>query len=502
VRENKRIRQTQAIRWGGGLLLFVIVNFVLRAALLPVNQAEYTDGILQLTQFSQPTGLWPPLYTALCWPLSLLVGPMWSGRIVSVIFSTAAVIPIYLLALRSFGARAAIFAALVYTVAPTSLRWAPRVMTDATFTFFFWCACERLIAAQGSRDEGYVNKALAWACAWGTLASLTRYQGLLLAPPVLVLAIVHWRLNRFFPLRGVLCLLFYALVGVWLIHAGTIHGGQYEQRTAQVGLWMTFLVSAEPFVLYMPYFLTYPVALLVMLGLNQARARPRHMMIPLTTYIFIVLVIAQSLFASFQERYFLPFFGFLYIWAGVGLAIVDHRYRRRFPRLRPYIPIITVAWSLFISALVIIGSRQAFGDIRAASRYVASLTATNPAERVYGNEQYPLPGPPNRASHAPKMNFFSRRPVYLLSDEYFAGTVRLEPGDLVMLSSRHGAEFHLEALLRLYDLEELKVFDSTVTPVFPDIMSIPGTDQSAMAWLYRYVPQHFYTAVYRVKGPR
>ena len=293
MKENKRIRRTQVKRWGGGLLAFVIINFVLRMLLIPINAGEYTDGILQLTQFYEPTSLWPPLYTALCWPLSLIVGPLWSGRVVSALFSTAAVIPIYLMALRCFGARAAVFAALMYTVAPVSLRWAPRVMTDATFSFFFWCACDRILAAQAALDRAEANRALAWACAWGTLATATRYQGFMLIPPVVAVAIYHWVQHKFFPLKGVMSILMYTLIVPWLLHVGMLHGQQFEERTANLGAQMLLIVG-EPFLLYIPYFLTYPVALLTMLGMNQGRARPRHSMMPITLYVLAVLLDRKS----------------------------------------------------------------------------------------------------------------------------------------------------------------------------------------------------------------
>ncbi|MEO8376564.1 MAG: glycosyltransferase family 39 protein, partial [Candidatus Sumerlaeota bacterium] len=498
VKSNKRIRRTQVMRWGGGLLAFVIINAVLRLLLLPVNTGEYTDGVLQLTQFYEPTAIWPPLYTALCWPLSLIVGQMWSGRIISVLFSSAAVIPIYMMALRCFGARAAVFAALVYTVAPASLRWAPRVMTDATFSFFFWCACERLLAAQAALDRDEANRSLAWACAWGTLATATRYQGFMLIPPVIAVAIYLWRTQRFFPLKGVMSILMYSLILPWLLHVGTLHATQFEQRTAGLGMWKTFLITAEPFVLYMPYFLTYPVAILAMLGMNQGRSRPRHSMMPITLYVFAVLLVTQSLFASFQERYFLPFFGLCYIWAGLGLAIVDHRYRRKYPRIRPYVPIVTAVWSLFISALVMIGSREAFGDVRAAAKYIKEYSRQSSAERVYTNEGWTAIQ--SRATIAPQMRFFSGRMIYYLGDEYFEGSIPLREGDIVVLSSRYGAEVQGPVLAQHYRLKELKTFSSVVTPIFPDIMSIPRTDQSMMAWAYRYEPQQFFTTVLRVEA--
>lgn len=504
MKENKRVRQRQHLRWGSYLVLFIIIGAAIKLPLMLINQAEYTDGILQLTQLRDERGsgaIWPPLYTLLTWPLSLIMTPVWSGRTVSTLFSIAGVIPLYLLTRRAFGLRAAVFAALVYTAAPVVLRWSPRVMTEAPFCFFFWFACERLITAQGARNQTDADRALAWASLLGMLAALTRYQGMLLALPPLAIAAFHWRTRGFIPWRGLLSLGFYAAAPAWMIATGTIHGTQFAER-AGPSPWMIFLLNAEPFVLYSAYFLTYPVAVLAIIGLVKGRARPRFVVLPLTLYVALVLLVAQSLFSSFQERYMLPVYGLLFVWAGLGMAIADHQLRHNWPRLRPWIPILTVTWSLFIAALVLVGGRQVFGDIRDAARHARELTAESPGRTVYTNEIYreERPGEPRIAGD--KVAYYLRdEPVYL-DPGHYRFEKRLEPGSLVLLSSAYGAEMQRERLAFFYELEELARYQSIVIPIFPDIMSIPGTAQNPSAWLYRYTPQEFETTVWQVTGIR
>ena len=511
MKDPTRRRKTQRLRWGAGLAIFVAINVILRLALMGINQAEYTDGIIQITQFKNPDllGIYPPLYPAMNWLLSFLTGPLWAGRLVSTLFSAFAVIPLYLLALRSFGMRAAVFAALVYTVAPVALRWSPRVMTDATFSFFFWFACERLIAAQGAKNEKGANWALAGASIFGVLASLTRYQGMLLAPPVLFLAFWKWKTKRHATWKGSLFILLYALVPLWDVFAGSIHGTQFLERTEALGAWMTFILTAEPFFLSVPYFLTYPVFLLGLLGIYVGKARRRYGMTWLVVYVFLVLLVAQSLFASFQERYFLPFYGLMYILAGLGLAVVDDRCRRKFPRMRPYMPLLVVVWSLFISTLVLVGSRQAFGDLREASEFAGRTLREQGTGRLYANEIYrrERPGQPRIA--ALKASFFSGQDVEYLEQQFLTGQRRLDEGDIVMISSRSDPGGELVRMLsQTHNLEllthedqdgsEREFFISILTPVFPDLMENRSLEQSPMAWLYRYQPQTFYTRVYRV----
>ncbi len=157
--ENKSMKRRKMLRMGFMLTVILIINVVLKFAIIWINNGEYTDGVLQVTQFEllynrQAGGaIWPPLYSAIVWPFSFIFGQLWAARFVSTVFSIAAVVPLFLLAKRCFGVRPALFTALLYTVAPAALRWSPRMMTEATFTFFFWFAIERLLAVQGSRSE-------------------------------------------------------------------------------------------------------------------------------------------------------------------------------------------------------------------------------------------------------------------------------------------------------------------------------------------------------------
>jgi hypothetical protein len=81
------------------------VAFLVRLLFLPLNQAEYTDGILQILQFREPIGIWPPLYSALVYPLSFLFGDLYAGRLVSAVTSSLALLPLYKMTQRAFGTR-------------------------------------------------------------------------------------------------------------------------------------------------------------------------------------------------------------------------------------------------------------------------------------------------------------------------------------------------------------------------------------------------------------
>ena len=54
--------------------ILIAINAIVRLVFLLFNQAEYTDGILQVQQFENPVGIWPPLYSALVYPFHFIFG--------------------------------------------------------------------------------------------------------------------------------------------------------------------------------------------------------------------------------------------------------------------------------------------------------------------------------------------------------------------------------------------------------------------------------------------
>jgi 4-amino-4-deoxy-L-arabinose transferase-like glycosyltransferase len=475
------------------LRILLAAAFVLRMALLPLNSAEYTDGILQLIQFEQPSGIWPPLYTALCWPLGKAVGPLWAGRLVSAIASTLAIVPICRIAQRLYGDRAALHAGIICMLAPAALRWAPRVMTEATFSLLFWWACERIVAALQEPERAV--RCLVGACVAGALASLTRYQGLLAAPLVAGAALCVARRGGS-PWKAMPALALFAAPLLWSQLAGNIHGEQFAERSAMAPF-LVLLANAEPFVLLTPYFLTYPVAACAVLGALKAEGRDRLPFAVLVLAVGGALIVVQSLFSSFQERYLLPWYGLLFVYAGAGLAHVMESLRRRgLGRLAPYAALATHGFAAMVAALVLYGSRDVFGDLRRA----AEAAAATGAPRIFTNETYRVRG--DQVIAGDKVRFFAPGREVLLLAEMRGGRTILKPGDVIVLSGAYGAEQVLMQLQGRANLEFLAEEKAVVLPVFPDIMARPGTAQNPSAFVFRYEPQPFSSTVWRVVSAR
>jgi len=498
------------------------VALLVRLLFLPVNQAEYTDGILQILQFREPIGIWPPLYSALVYPISFLFGDLYAGRLVSAIAGSLAVIPLYRMTQRAFGTRAALYAGIFYLVAPVANRWGIRVMTDATFVLFFWWTCERLISACDERHPRKAQRALMWGTVAAVLAALTRFQGLMLIPPVLAVAgLLWWRHGRFH-WKSLLWLLGLAILPLWVWQTSPgefIHTQQFAERAfdAPMPLAQVIALNAEAFVAYFPYFLTYPVFFFALMGAFWMRQRRGPWLGIFALYTAVVLIIAQAAFSSFQERYLMPLMGFFWILAGAGMFALQERWLRLDRdvrrRLFPYVLIFTYTYSTAFTLAVVFGQRQAWGDLATASRVAAEVV--HPDATIYTNELYRAARPGSPAIDSTKVRFYAGMPVEFLSSGEVTitrdGQVRppinrLPPGTILVLSDLYGEAMQVNYLSQFYDLEIVEHPNyparARLIPLLPDNMARGFTNQNPLAWHFRYEWQEFTTTVYRVRGPR
>jgi hypothetical protein len=494
--------------------------FLLRLIFLPINEAEYTDGILQVLQFREPIGIWPPLYSALIYPLGFVVGDLYAGRLVSAIAGSLAIIPIYRMTQRAFGTRAALYAGIFYLTAPVAMRWGVRVMTDATFVLFFWWACERLIFACDERHPRHAQRALMWGTVAAVLASLTRFQGLMLIPPVLAVTGVLWYRHKRLHWKSLIWLAGLGILPLWVWQTSPgefIHTQQFAERAfdAPMPMIQVIALNGEAFFAYFPYFMTYPVFFFALAGSFWMRQRRGPYLGWFALYTAVVLLIAQSAFSSFQERYLLPIMGFFWILAGAGMFALQERWLRLDrsfrSRMFPYVLIFTYTYSSVFMLLVMFGQRQAFGDLASASRIAASIA--DPDTRIFTNELYRAERPGSPAIEATKVQFFADRPVEFLGPQQVTLTrdgraqpplARLSPGTLLVLSDLYGEEMQLAYLSQFYDLEIVEhpgnPAHARLLPLLPDNMSRPYTNQNPFAWQFRYEWQEFSTTVYRVRG--
>jgi hypothetical protein len=463
------------ILWG-----FVALNAVFRLALVGWNGGEYTDGILQITQFERADSFWPPLYTALVWLLTLDghgLEPLLAGRLVSWISSVLLLFPLWRVARAWAGFRAAVFTLALYTVSAMALRWSVRVMTDMPFLFLFFMSAAELMSSPGASPSRRKRR-LANATAWAVLATLARYQGLMLVPLIGIQLVMQWRRRETGRWVSLLAQLGWLSLPAWTLYGGFRHGQQVAARAA-VDTWQTLLNYwniFEMFLYILPYALTLPVFAFVVVGLVRGPAKNatpvvdrRPALRAMLLYCALAVLAAQSAFQSFQTRYLLPILPFLLICGGAGMSLLmDHMARQRGVWRRRALGALiglTLCWSLAFALTSFFLQRGAFADLFQAGYYIRSI-ADLPAEaRVFSNETF------NAEISCVKISFAAGRPVEPIPD--LAAVSALQSG-LAALSP--------DSLLRQNALLNLRLSENQIAGLRARAPIALTTDQIVALW--------------------
>jgi len=494
------------------LATFVVVNLILRLFLLRINEAEYTDGILQLTVFSNKAGLYPPLYGALARALRTIVGSEeQAGRVVSAVAASLALIPIYLFTVRLSRPCAARFTALFYTLCPLILRWSIRVMTDSLFLAL---SAGALFAFQKSyearRDHRMADRYLAVASVLAACSALTRYQGAFLALFVFVQFVALAVRSKTIPWRTLLLSAVWGLLPLWMMTHGFVHQAQFTQRTT--GQWISTLLAwlnlGESFVLIFPYYLGWPIFFFALAGLARVdwgTPERRFFLVTWSAWAFIILVL-QSMFGSFQYRYMMPIFPAAIALAGAGASWLEWRLiARRRGWIFSVLLICSLSYLVLFSSAVLIFQRKSFGDQKAAAEFVRKNIP--PASRVLANERYG----DFLSLGCVKLSYWSERPIepifsYLPQRPGQPLPKIIPPGSHVVLGNVYGGDEFVDYLTAIltyyYHMRYVASFDATVYPLMDDVMVNPVFNQNPLAWVMRYTPQLFSTHIYIVDGIR
>ncbi|MGI8905767.1 MAG: ArnT family glycosyltransferase [Candidatus Sumerlaeaceae bacterium] len=504
-----------ADRWY--LLGFVVANLAIKLALVNFNGGSYTDGIIQLQSADFPphnkyfgVGLYPPLYADLTALLSFLgIGLETAGRVVSAIAGSFALVPIFYLTRLVFGRDAARIAALLFTVSPLIMRWSTHAMTDSLFltlsasSLYFYVRTWTSLASE-SRSNTAIDWSLAWASAFGALATYTRYQGVLLVLP-LGLALMMFLGRGAIPLRTLLFSLLWAAPAAFAGRRHGVHTGQFLDRTAGslVPTLSAYWNTLESFVLISPYYFGYPIALLAIVGMalvsrGSIAVRP-------FAWIFgswaMLLLVVHAAFGSFQYRYMMPALPAVLALAGHGAhqLYVAAKVRRLYPLYSAAMLMSLVYLALFATA-VLVFQRPTLADQKQAAAFVKEHAGAG--EPVFANERY---GNFTELSCV-KLSFWSGRKVELLYDAHTGRLRDLPGGSWVVLGNQYGGNQSVDVLGQQirsrYTVQEIQPpFSARIVPLMDDIMVDPLFNQNPMGWVLRYTPQTFFTRVLHVVGP-
>ena len=505
-------------------LFLVLIALLWRLIFWPTSQGAYTDGILQIDFMRQGLSFWPPLYAlltrGLAWTPGL--GLESAARLLSLLAGTLMLLPLMSFTRRLFGLRTAVWAAIAWIVSPLALRWSLQVMTDMTMCWFWMASIASTLIGlhylmpglfpphdrgAGSGNPQQARRWLLLASLTAALATLTRYQGILLLPPMLL---VFWKLRpilsrprapRWDPWW---LLLPWAAVPLWLLRHGPgpilAHLDQMRERTAtSLGTsLLNYTQLFEQFLLMSPYFLTYGLFGFLVYGLLRIQWRTARLR--WTGWLFLYLVLAilvlQSVFASFQSRYLLPLLPMACVFIGHGLATwqrhTEHQPLRRWVLILP-----TLGLALLFSTLVATYQGNPFHDLKMAARFIHRHNQPGPTTRIVSDEYYPVAG--EQPIVAPKLKFWLRDgnviPLHL---------GQFQPGDIIVVSSYYyptPTQYPRPRSMppELLPLSEPETFSRRALPLLPDIMQESLTHQNPLAWLLRYQWQYFETSVMQIQ---
>lgn len=527
-------------------LVLVSANIIFRLIWLIVSKGAYTDGILQLTAFSNGLTFWPPLYTLLSYIFAWVpgVGQEGSARIISLLAGSLAVIPIEAAARRLFGARAAILAAVIYTISPGPLRWSVAVMTDATFMALWISSLASLVIAgqyqwpdlyeqtkeKAKSDAKRAGNWLLLASLFGALATLTRYQGIFLLPVTFMVALRAGKKTESETkpmLPGVLNLLPWGMVILWVAAAALLTSTldeqveQFADRTSAGGIMATLVnywFVLEQFVMTSPYFLTYGIFGFFLYGLFRIKFSTKRILVSIVTagFLTIGILILQSAFQAFQTRYILPIVPFIAIIAGHGMAVWERHCKDKMARFYVLVGP-TLLHALIFSCLVAFYQGNPFIDLKKAGQWIKKNVPED--AKIYSNEHY------NGKIGAAKLAYWSGRKLEDISPFQFQN---IKPGDYIVLSSFYGATgVDVDKQMQVGGLSQFRYlldiinslkytkasrdaiasypakpaappFTYSTIPLLPDIMEEPLAHTNPLAFYLRYRRQYFETVVLKV----
>lgn len=155
-------------------------NLILRLILIGWYPAVYTDSLDYMTALDRVRGtIILPAYPFALKSLNHLTGDLQlAGRLVSIVFASLALFPLFGLARIVYNRRAALFTVLFYTCSPLIFRWSLRVFPHGMYSFFVLFFLYGIFRAFEIRSPWW----LAAGVFSGGVAVLTYPTGLVLVP--------------------------------------------------------------------------------------------------------------------------------------------------------------------------------------------------------------------------------------------------------------------------------------------------------------------------------
>jgi len=333
------------------VLILLTIGTALRIYALSQTHLIAFDGAFQylpaaklffegnyLEAFSQPQ---LPLYPFLISLVTHVTGDLeLAGQLLSLVFSVAAVIPLYLLGRLLFTSRAALWTGLLYLVHPLMLRTSVDVLKEGVVIFWFLWAVYLSVKFLRGGHIGWLMLTLVASF----VGASVRMTGLIILPALGIwvgyLAVTGRSKERQGRLR--LAVIAVALVGLPLIllipgllpYHALISKKYYGVAREITGHWPTWgeVAGALLHGLKQLALKIYPVPLvLAVVGLGR-RAYFKQLAGEERYLLLLVGATISTFVLRESARYLLPGVFIVYLWSGYGLVIAQNYIQGRMPR--------------------------------------------------------------------------------------------------------------------------------------------------------------------------
>jgi hypothetical protein len=376
---------------------------------------------------------------------------------------------------------------------PLLWQWSLKVMPDTLFLLAFWWALERLTAFYVEKDPS------AWwqACLAGAVAGLTRPEGFLLLPWILILGMDRSRQGRVRKFAGAILvwaapLYFMAQKSFLLLNAYREGMGLTEGAARVQFPMMNFIEHFYAYLSQPLYVFTPLIFWFAILGQAKMARRPGlegEAFRKILLQVFVLLFLSRLVPVTYQDRHMLPFLPLILTAAGYQIET----FFKSLGPARSWVPILwknglvtlCLLWLALFSAAMFMAQNDSFGDIKRSSEFLKTL----PADAVIYSDE------------VPKTQFWSGRKVVLMPYLVENTQFNPRPGDYIVLHS-----FYIPRLWAVdrfltdrHAVEVLKDEPSMVVPLLTDVMEKPELQNRVEATAFRFAPQFFRSRVYRVR---
>lgn len=467
------------------LVTLTVLGLLIRLFFYNWHPGPYTDGLI--ISFFEPLGGGKrmPLYPALVRGLGVMFNDrLFAGFLISALAGAALPIPVAGLARLIHGPRAAIFAAILIFTSALPFRWSLRVMTDSLFTIIF---CTSILAIIQAFEKPTANR-LAGACTLVCLSFLTRPEGILLVPPLIILLAYIIKRIRWVKLLPIWwSVIPWAGLLYWLLVRPTPgYKVNILSIFTKISFSRFFEIVGNYFIVSL-HVLTLPIVLLLVYGLycsfRDWRAKPSTTKIWLVFLIYVLGGNALVLFIHpyYSSRHLIHLVPLVIVAAASGCAWL---FEVRSRKIAVAFAAAACIWSVILTGLTLNYSRDAWGSFYRTADFIAK---NKPGERIF-------------ASRLTKLGYRTETPIQKAP---FNAPWRFKHGDLLVIDSFYeNVATNLSILRQHWKVELVHIEKSSLISVLGDEMGENlGSNATTPSAMCQYLTKrHYWTLLVRLNS--